>query len=154
MSESSPNDDKQRRERPAHWDHPVDEDRRQARARSHLRRRIIVVTVLVLAVALVGGYFYLTSDDRVGAFAKSYMEDLLGTGVQIGHATFSWSDGLVLKDLKIIPSSAKLGIDPPPSGDEPLLAAQQVDLRIPPLSLLLLAPQVTERRTRETAQAG
>jgi hypothetical protein len=143
VSESAPNEEKQRRERPAHWAHPVDEDRRVARARSHRRRRIVLAAMLVVVSALVAGYFYLTSDARVGAFAEGYLEELLGTDVQIGHATFSWSDGLVLKDLRIIPSTKKLGIVPPPL-DEPLVAAQQVDLRITPLSLLLLSPQVTE----------
>ena len=144
MSESAPNEEKQRRERPAHWAHPVDEDRRVARARSHRRRRIALAVLLLVTAALTGAYFHLTSDARVGQFAKSYLEDLLGIDVRIGHATFSWDDGLVLKDLKIIPSSEKLRIVPPPPRDEPLLEAGQVDLRIAPLSLLLLSPQVTE----------
>ena len=144
MTQSGPNDEKQRRERPAHWAHPVDEDRRVARARSHRRRRIVLAAMLVVVSALVAGYFYLTSDARVGEFAESYLEDLLGTDVRISHATFTWSEGLVLKNLRIIPSSEKLGILPPPPKDEPLLVAQQVDLRITLLSLLLLSPQVTE----------
>ncbi|MCX5655668.1 MAG: hypothetical protein NTY65_13600 [Planctomycetota bacterium] len=144
MPESSPNEDQQRREHPAHWAHPVDEDRREARARGHRRRRIVVLCALVAVAALAGAYLYLTSDARVEAFAEGYLEDLLGTDVRISHATFTWSEGLVLKNLRIIPSSEKLGILPPPPKDEPLLVAQQVDLRITPLSLLLLSPQVTE----------
>ena len=144
MSESTPNEEKQRRERPAHWAHPVDEDRRRARARSHRRRRVALVAALVAVVTVGAGYYYFTSDARVGEFAKGYLENLLGTDVRIGHATFNWSEGLVLKDLRIIPSSEKLGIIPPPPLDEPLFVAQQVDLRIAPLSLLVLSPQVTE----------
>jgi len=144
VSESAPNEEKPRRERPAHWAHPVDEDRRVARARSHRRRRIVIAAALAAVVAAAGAYFYFTSDARVGEFAKNYLESLLGTDVRIGRATFNWGEGLVLTDLRIIPSAEKLGIIPPPPLDEPLLAAQQVDLRIAPLSLLLLSPQVTE----------
>lgn len=135
MTESAPNGEKQRRERPAHWAHPVDEDRRQARAASHRRRRIVLAALLVAAAGLAGGYFYVTSDARVEAFSEAYLEDLLGTDVRIGRASFTWGEGLVLEDLRIIP---------PPPFREPLLAAKRVDLRVTTLSLLLLAPRVTE----------
>ncbi|MBE3100011.1 MAG: hypothetical protein IMZ44_23065 [Planctomycetes bacterium] len=136
MSESAPNgEERPRRERPSHWAHPVDEDRRHARARSQRRRRIVLAVLLLVVAGLAGWYLYVTSDASVGAYAEQYLEDLLGTDVRIGRASFSWGKGLVLEDLRIIP---------PAPFAEPVLAAEQVDLRIRPLSLLLRSPQVTE----------
>jgi hypothetical protein len=135
VSESAPNgEERPRRERPSHWAHPVDEDRRQARARSHRRRRIVLAVLLLVIAGLVGWYLYVTSDASVEAYAEDYLERL-GIDARIGRATFSWGDGLVLEDLRIIP---------PAPFAEPVLAAKQVDLRIRPLSLLLRSPEVTE----------
>jgi len=135
VSESAPTgEERPRRERPSHWAHPVDEDRRQARARTHRRRRIVLAVLLLVIAGLVGWYLYVTSDASVEAYAEEYL-GRLGIDARIGRATFSWGDGLVLEDLRIIP--------PAPFG-EPVLAAKQVDLRIRPLSLLLRSPEVTE----------
>lgn len=123
------------RERPVHWGHPVDERRREARARRHRRRRIVLL-VLVLVVAAAGGaYFYLTSDERVEQFAEAYLENLLGTHVGIGRAVFTLGEGLVLENITVTP--------PPPFKDA-MLSAARVDLKIDPMSLLRLSPEVTE----------
>ena len=123
------------RERPSHWHHPVDEHRRAARARRHRRRQVVVV-VLVLVVAMaVSAYYYLTSDERVEQFAETYLENLLGTHVGIGRASFSVGGGLVLENLTVAP---------PPPFKEPILVAAKVSLKIDPVSLARLAPDVTE----------
>ena len=125
-----------RRGRPSHWTHPVNEDRRQARARKQRFRRIVLAALILLVVGVISAYSYLTSDARVKAYAVDYLEkDLVGTHVSIGRASFSFGEGLVLEDLRIVP--------PAPFKD-PLLVAERVDLRIDPLSLLLLSPRVTE----------
>jgi len=124
-----------RRERPTHWSHPVDERRRAGRARRFRRRRVVLAALVLLVAGLVGAYFYLTSDKQVEAFSERYLEDLLGTKVRIGRATFTPSEGLVLENLTVMP--------PPPFRDA-LVVAERVELRIDPLSFLRLSPQVTE----------
>jgi hypothetical protein len=135
MLEGGEGGERQPRERPSHWVHPVNERRRQGRARSHRRRRVALLLVLLVAVALTAAYLYLTSDSRVKRFAEGYLHEILGAQASIKRASFSWSEGLVLEDVRIQP--------PAPFG-EPVMAAQRVDLKIRPLSLLLLAPEVTE----------
>jgi hypothetical protein len=135
MSEGAEGGDRSQRERPSHWLHPVDEGKRLQRARSHRRRRVTILVTLLVLAGLFAAYSYLTSDRRVQKFAESYLEDLLGTKVSIQRASFSWSEGLVLENLRVIP---------PAPFKEPILAAQRVDLKVKPLSLLLLAPEVTE----------
>ena len=93
---------------------------------------------MVLALAAVvaaSAYYYLTSDERVEQFAESYLENLLGTHVSIKHASFSLSEGLVLEHLVVRAA---------PPFKEAILAAARVDLKIDPVSLLRLAPAVTE----------
>jgi len=97
------------------------------------------------AVVAASAYYYLASDERVEQFAESYLENLLGTHVSIGRATFSLSEGLVLEDLVV---------SSPPPFKEAILRAPRVDLKIDPMSLFrvrwnekawnLLAPVVTE----------
>ena len=141
MAETAPSgNDVAGRERPAHWAHPVDERGRRRRARSHHRRRLVILLVILVLVSLIGVYSYLTSDGRIQALAEAYLEDLLGTHVSMSRASFSWSDGLVLEDLQIVP--------PEPFTD-PLLKAQRVYLKVKPLSVLLLAPEVTEIVVRQ-----
>ena len=136
MAKAAPSgESEKRRERPAHWDHPVDEDRRLRRVRAQRRRRIALATIFLLLVGLFSAYSYLTSDKRVEKFAEAYLEDLLGTKVALSRASFSWTEGLVLENLRVMPSAPF---------KEPILSAQRVDLRITPQSLLLLSPEVTE----------
>ena len=131
-----PNEEpRKRRERPAHWAHPVDEERREARAQRQRRRRTVLAAVLLGLVGLVAAYFYLTSDERVEEFAERYLENLFGTRVHLARASFSLTDGLVLEQLAVMP---------PKPFTEPLLVADRVELRINPLSLFRLAPEVTE----------
>jgi len=136
QSDAKPEGEK-RRGRPAHWAHPVDEAGRAARARRWRRRRIVALVIVLIAVSLVGAYRYLTSDKRVEKFAEAYLEDLLGTRVVIGHAQFSWGQGLELDGLYVAS---------PAPFPEPILVAERVDLKIDPMSILRLSPQVTEIR--------
>jgi len=140
MAEEAPRAKRTRRERISHWLHPVDEDRRLKRAQSHRRRRLAILLAILVLVSLIGVYSYLTSDRRIQSLAEAYLEDLLGTQVTMSRASFSWSDGLVLEDLQIVP--------PEPFTD-PLLRAGRVYLRVKPLSVLLLSPEVTEIVVRE-----
>jgi hypothetical protein len=135
MPDDGPDDRPYRRKRPTHWEHPVDEDRRKERARSHRRRRLAIAAFVLLALGLTAAYLYLTSDSRVKKFAETYLQEQLGTRVSISRASFSWTEGLVLEDLRVMP--------PPPFKD-PLLVAKRLDLRLRPLSLLRLRPEVTE----------
>jgi len=125
----------EKRQRPTHWGHPVDEGQREVRARRHRRRRIAVLVLVLVAAAGTGAYFYLTSDEVVEQIAERYLEDLLGTPVEISRATFSLSGGLVLEHLRVAP---------PPPFTEVMLSAAEVRLRLSPLSLLRLAPEVSE----------
>ena len=124
-----------RRERPAHWDHPVNERRRLARVHRHYRRRFLLGAIVLLAAALVGVYWYLTDDVRVEAFAEHYLQDLLGTSVKIDRAQFALRDGLVLQGLRVMP--------PAPFRD-PILLADRVTLVIDPIALVGLKLNVTE----------
>jgi len=122
--------------RPSHWEHPVDERRRLARARRHRRWRIAAVVVAVVLASLVGTYLYLTSDERVEQFAETYLENLFGTHVSIKRASFSLLEGaLVLEGI---------AIHAPEPFREPILSASQVDLRIDPPALARLRLDVTE----------
>jgi hypothetical protein len=136
MAETAPNQESAPlRQRPTHWTHPVDEAGRSARARRHRRRRIAAILALVLVGLAVAAWYWLTSDERVEAFAESYLEDLLGTKVRIERASFSLSEGLRLEGL---------GVEAPPPFQEPLLVAQRVDMKIDLVSLLRLSPRVSE----------
>ena len=138
QSSPSPDDkpaDAGRRARPVHWAHPVDERRREARARRARRRRVVLLTVALLATALVSAYTYLTSDARVEKFAEQYLRNLLGTQVTIARARFSLGEGLVLDQIAVAS---------PPPFTEPILQAERVYLKIDPLSLVRLSPEVTE----------
>jgi len=123
------------RRRPAHWAHPVDERRRTVRARRARRRRIALTVLALVAVTGVLLYYYLTSDERVEQFAETYLENLLGTHVSIGRASFSVGEGFVLEDLVVMA---------PPPFREAILTAAAVHLRVDPMSLLRLSPEVTE----------
>ena len=123
------------RQRPAHWAHPVDERGRTVRARRARRRRAVLVALAILALAVLSLHYYFTSDERVEQFAETYLENLLGTHVSIGRASFSLAGGLVLEDLTVMA---------PPPFKEPILTASRVNLEVDPVSLLRLAPEVTE----------
>ena len=123
------------RERPTHWAHPVNERRRLRRVHRHYRRRIVLGVLVVLIGALVGTYWYLTSDVRVEAFAERYLRDLLGTQVKIDRAHFTLHDGLVLEGLRVMP---------PQPFQEPLLVADRVNLVIDPIALAALRIDVSE----------
>ncbi len=133
MAETPPPTD--RPSRPAHWAHPVDESGRRRRARRARRWRVLVLAGVLLVGALFGLYTYLTSDERVEKFAETYLENLLGTRVSLGRASFSLTEGLVLEDLVVLA---------PPPFREPILTAETVHLRVDPVSLLRAAPAVTE----------
>jgi len=128
------------RERPAHWAHPVDERGRAARARRARRRRIVLLLIVLVVGAGAGTILYLTSDERVEQFAETYLENLLGTHVSIGQASFGLSRGLVLEDLVVAA---------PAPFREPILTATQVNLKVDPLSLLRMAPEVSEIAVRQ-----
>ncbi len=123
------------RGRPTHWAHPVDERRRAARARRARRRRIVLIILAVVLAASAGFYTYLSRDERIEQFAEGYLEDLLGTHVSIKRASFSLTQGVTLENLSVAA---------PHPFREPLLTAAQVNLKVDPLSVLLLAPEVTE----------
>ena len=93
------------------------------------------MVLVLVAVVAAPAYYYLTSDERVEQFAESYLESLLGTHVGIRHASFSLGEGLVLEDLVV---------SSPPPFKEAILTAARVDLKVDPMSLLRLAPAVTE----------
>jgi len=124
-----------RRNRPAHWAHPVDERQRAARARRARRRRILLAGLALLLAASAIFWYYLTSDERVEQFAETYLENLLGTHVSLGRASFSLGHGLVLENLSV---------SAPRPFREPILTAGQVTLKVDPVSVLLLSPEVTE----------
>jgi len=134
MADDKPQSDV-KRQRPAHWAHPVDERGRLVRARRARRRRVVLVVLVILVVAVFSLHYYLTSDERVEQFAEAYLEDMLGTHVGIGRASFSLAGGLVLEDLTV---------RAPPPFKEPILTALRVNLEVDPLSLLRLVPKVTE----------
>ena len=136
MAETTPSGDREkRRERPAHWAHPVDERQREARARRHRRRRVVLVVLGAIVASLLVAYFYLTSDARVESFAEGYLQNLLGTRVRMTRAHFSLWSGLVLEEIRVMA--------PAPFRD-PILEAKRVDLKMKLLSLARLAPEVTE----------
>lgn len=133
------------RERPTHWRHPVDEPRRLARARAWRRRRVAALVALVLAGALAVAYLHLTSDPRIRQFARTYMQEMFGARVEMSRATFSLlAQGVVLEDLRMYP---------PPPYEDPILAADRVDLRVDLLALVQMRLEVSEivvRRPRVT----
>jgi len=140
----TPNQSKTPRQRPTHWEHPVDEHGRAARARRARWRRVVLLLLLAVAAGSAGTFFYVTSDERVEQFAETYLESLLGTHVGIGKASFSLGSGLVLEDL---------AVSAPRPFREPILTASEVYLKVDPLSLLWMAPSVSEivvRRPRIT----
>jgi len=122
-------------ERPTHWAHPVDERQRAARARRARRRRILLAVLALGLASLAGFYYYISRDERIEQFAEEYLEDLLGTHVSVGRASFSLTQGMTLENLSV---------SAPAPFREPILTAAQVNLKVDPLSLLLLAPDVTE----------
>ena len=132
---NEPNQPASSRERPTHWAHPVDERQRAARARRARRRRLILAGLALLLAASAAFWYYLTRDERVEQFAETYLENLLGTHVSIGRASFGLGQGLVLENLSV---------SAPAPFREPILTAGQVTLKVEPFSLLLLAPEVTE----------
>lgn len=132
---NEPNATEPSRQRPTHWAHPVDERRRAARARRARRRRAVFVLLALVLTAAAAFYYYLSRDERIEQFAETYLEDLLGTHVGIGRASFSLGHGLTLEDLSV---------SAPAPFREPILTASQVNLKVNPLSVLLLAPEVTE----------
>ena len=132
---NEPNATEPSRRRPTHWAHPVDERQRTVRARRARRRRVILGTLVLALAASAAYYYYLSRDERVEQFAETYLENLLGTHVSIGRASFSLSHGMVLEDLSV---------SAPPPFREPILTASQVNLKMDPVSVLLLAPEVTE----------
>ncbi|MCX5671644.1 MAG: hypothetical protein NTU94_10040 [Planctomycetota bacterium] len=141
MSQPPPEADRETpRQRPTHWDHPVDECRRENRARRVRRRKLVLLALLVVLGAASTVYFYYTSDRQVEKFAEEYLAKLLGTRVRMGHASFIFAEGLVLEDL-VVGSPAPF--------TDPILRAKRVDLKIAWLSLARLSPQVTEIVVRE-----
>ena len=133
----------QRRARPSHWRHPVDEHGRERRARRHRRRRIVLAVLALVVVGLAATYWTLTSDERVEKFAERYLEDMFGADVNIQRASLSlWDGALVLENLRVTP---------PPPFREPILEAAQVDLRIDRLALAALRLEVTEIVVRRPA---
>ena len=123
------------RRRPTHWAHPVDERQRAARARQARRRRAILAVVVLAVATAAAFYYYLSRDERIEQFAEAYLENLLGTHVSIGRASFSLGHGLTLENL---------AVSAPPPFREPILTASQVNLKVEPLSVLMLTPEVTE----------
>ncbi len=110
------------RDRAAHWGHPVDEAKREARARRHRVRRVVLLVLLVVGLGLAAGYWYVTRPAHVQAVAERYLHERLGTEVEIGQARFSLlSRSLTVEDLRIYP--------PRPYTD-PILAADRVELEL------------------------
>jgi hypothetical protein len=97
---------------------------------------VAAALALGLAAALVAAYFHLTSDARVHRFAQKYLQEAFGARVEIGRATFSLiTRGVVLEDLRL---------HPPPPFEDPILAAERVDLRIAPTALVRMRLEVGE----------
>ena len=145
MADASAGGSETRRERPSHWRHPVDERGRERRAQQHRRRRIALAVIALVAVGLAITYWSLTNNERVKKFAERYLEDLLGTDVDIQQASFSPTEGaLVLEGLRIAA---------PPPFQEPILEAAQVDLRIDPMALVRFRLEVTEIIVHQPAVA-
>ena len=58
------------RQRPTHWNAPVDERRRLLRARRHGRRKIFFLALVLLVAGAVAAYWHFTSDEKVQAYAE------------------------------------------------------------------------------------
>jgi hypothetical protein len=131
--EPTPTED--RRSRPSPWAHPVDERRRQARARRAHRRRILLGLLAVVLAAGAGYGYYLLRGERVEQAAEKYLEDLLGTHVSIEPASYVFGHGILLEQL---------AVRAPAPFTETILEADQVRLKVDTLSVLLGSPEVTE----------
>ena len=64
-------------------------------------RRRICVGLLVLLLAVLGGYFHFTSDSRVRAVVEAELTRQLGRPVRVGGASFSLFGPIEIRDLDI-----------------------------------------------------
>jgi hypothetical protein len=56
--------------------------------------------LLLFLCSLIGGYIYITDEDRVRSMAQSYLSDLVGGRVEVGRAKLSIFEGLSLGDVR------------------------------------------------------
>lgn len=92
-------------------------------------RRFTMWIFLILLIALIGTYWYLTDASRVRAMAQDYLSRLSGGHVEIGKATLSIFEGLRLDDVSIY-------VDDTTQEDSLLFSASTFTLEYSPTSLL------------------
>ncbi len=96
--------------------------------RSRLRT-IITFALLVLLVALIGGYLYITDPDRVRDLSQKYLSELTGGPVKVQRASLSIFEGLRLDDIRI-------EVDDRGQPDSLLLEAKSLHIGYNPAALL------------------
>ena len=88
-----------------------------------------MLLLLILLLAIIGGYQYLTDSNRVRRMAQSYLSDAIGGRVEIGSATLSIFQGLRLDDVRV-------RVDKSDSPESVLFSAQTFLLNYDPRSLI------------------
>lgn len=72
----------------------------RAKSAAHWRR-ILLLLLLTVMVAIIAGYWYITDADRVRGMAQTYLSELVGGQVTIEKASLSIFEGLRLENVTV-----------------------------------------------------
>lgn len=125
------------------------------RPRLSRARRLLMVVLLVLLWAAIGGYWYITDASRVRVLAEESLAGLVGGKVKVGSATMSIFEGLRLDDVRVYAGDRA-------APDAELFTARnflvRVDLkkllggRLEPTRILAIDPRVHLTQNRASGQ--
>ena len=87
--------------------------RRSGNLRLGRRRRPIGLLLLGVFLVLIGLFFYLTNPTNLRTSAERYLKRIVNGQVQVGRASFSFTQGIKLADIRILTLA---GEAPPQTG--------------------------------------
>ena len=106
------------------------------------KRRLRGFILVGLLLVFVGLYLYLTNPSNLRRWTENYLRTLVNGRVEVAHASFSFIDGIRLRDIRICNTQWK-------QPDDPVFTAQNVDLKVSWSALLsgrLAARKITAYR--------
>ncbi len=96
--------------------------------RSWIRNSFTFI-ILIICIALIGGYIYITDSERVRRISESYLNELTYGHVKIGGASLSIFEGLKLEDIEIY-------TDKSGRSESKLMQAKSLQINYSPKALL------------------